>query len=627
MQQCSEVTELVGRPDTTVFSLALGITGIGDLLASGGDYTVLVPTDQALLRYLDDAGLSLEELTTVDTDELYELIASHILTGEALSLEDFVIGDSYTTLNDNKILTLRSSIEPITVEVDLAGCGALVHIVDYVVRPQTLTEGSTPPAIVQAPPEVVEAPAPVVVEAPAPVVVEAPAPVVVEAPAPEVVEAPAPEVVEAPAPVVVEAPAPVVVEASSPVVVEVPSPEVVEAPAPEVVEAPAPVVVEAPAPVVVEAPAPEVVEAPAPEVVEAPAPEVVEAPAPVVVEAPAPVVVEAPAPEVVEAPAPEVVEAPAPVVVEAPAPEVVEAPAPEVEPSASPTAVIDSVPESDLIPLTPVAGSPDPAGAPQQNDGDLIPLQPPVAIPVPAPSPTPTPQPAPPSCSQSVADVLYSGALGGDTNLSGAAADYVGLGSTLQGISTNEPYTIFVPTDAAWGRSGIDWDAVARDDPDKLLAVLLNHVIPGQSLQVTDFQVGSTYPTLNSDKLLKLDGPLDPVVEETVTVCNTVIHKISVVIVPDFVGPLPAASSASSASATSQQPTAASNGGGSSNQASSSVDIVDVSVGDNAFSSGAASWNGNSFSGSSGSWGDNSWSNGEWNWGGSSGSVNQINLG
>ncbi len=483
MQQCSEVTELVGRPDTTVFSLALGITGIGDLLASGGDYTVLVPTDQALLRYLDDAGLSLEELTTVDTDELYELIASHILTGEALSLEDFVIGDSYTTLNDNKILTLRSSIEPITVEVDLAGCGALVHIVDYVVRPQTLTEGSTPPAIVQAPPEVVEAPAPVVVEAPAPVVVEAPAP------------------------------------------------------------------------------------------------------------------------------------------------EVVEAPAPEVEPSASPTAVIDSVPESDLIPLTPVAGSPDPAGAPQQNDGDLIPLQPPVAIPVPAPSPTPTPQPAPPSCSQSVADVLYSGALGGDTNLSGAAADYVGLGSTLQGISTNEPYTIFVPTDAAWGRSGIDWDAVARDDPDKLLAVLLNHVIPGQSLQVTDFQVGSTYPTLNSDKLLKLDGPLDPVVEETVTVCNTVIHKLSVVIVPDFVGPLPAASSASSASATSQQPTAASNGGGSSNQASSSVDIVDVSVGDNVFSSGAASWNGNSFSGSSGSWGDNSWSNGEWNWGGSSGSVNQINLG
>ena len=386
-------------------------------------------------------------------------------------------------------------------------------------------------------------------------------------------------------------------------------------------------VVEAPAPVVVEVPSPEVVEAPAPEVVEAPAPEVVEAPAPVVVEAPAPVVVEAPAPEVVEAPAPEVVEAPAPVVVEAPAPVVVEAPAPEVEPSASPTAVIDSVPESDLIPLTPVAGSPDPAGAPQQNDGDLIPLQPPVAIPVPAPSPTPTPQPAPPSCSQSVADVLYSGALGGDTNLSGAAADYVGLGSTLQGISTNEPYTIFVPTDAAWGRSGIDWDAVARDDPDKLLAVLLNHVIPGQSLQVTDFQVGSTYPTLNSDKLLKLDGPLDPVVEETVTVCNTVIHKISVVIVPDFVGPLPAASSASSASATSQQPTAASNGGGSSNQASSSVDIVDVSVGDNAFSSGAASWNGNSFSGSSGSWGDNSWSNGEWNWGGSSGSVNQINLG
>ena len=110
------MTDLVARPDTTVFSQALGITG--------DEYTLLVPTDQALLRYLDDAGLILEELTTVDTDELYDLIASHIIVGEALPLEEFVIGDSYVTLNNNKVLTLRSSIEPIAVEADLVGCNA-----------------------------------------------------------------------------------------------------------------------------------------------------------------------------------------------------------------------------------------------------------------------------------------------------------------------------------------------------------------------------------------------------------------------------------------------------------------------------------------------------------------------
>jgi len=482
------VTDLVARPDTTVFSQALGITGIGNSLASGDEYTLLVPTDQALLRYLDDAGLILEELTTVDTDELYDLIASHILVGEALPLEEFVIGDSYVTLNNNKVLTLRSSIEPIAVEADLVGCNAQVHIVSYVVRPQTLTDGSETPAT---------------------------------APSPPVVEAPAP-VVEAPAPVV-EAP------------VTVPSPPVVEAPAPE------------------------------------------------------------------------------------------------ADLPASTAASVEPAPESDLIPLAPVVGSPSPIGASQQSEEDLIPLQPPVAIPVPAPSPPLTPQPAPPSCAQSIADVLYSGALGDDINVSGSAANYVGLANTLDSISTNEAYTIFVPTDAAWGRSGTDWDAVARDDPAKLLAVILNHIIPGQSLQVSDFQVGSTYPTLNENKLLKLDGPLDPVVVGTVTVCNTVIHKISVVIVPAFVGPLPAASgaasAASSAASASQQATAASSGTGSSNQASSSVDIVDVSIGDNNFSSGSASWNGNSFSGSSGNWGDSSWSSGDWNWGGFSGSANQIVIG
>lgn len=475
------MTDLVARPDTTVFSQALGITGIGNSLASGDEYTLLVPTDQALLRYLDDAGLILEELTTVDTDELYDLIASHIVVGEALPLEEFVIGDSYVTLNNNKVLTLRSSIEPIAVEADLVGCNAQVHIVSYVVRPQTLTDGSETPAT-----------------------------------------APSPPVVEAPAPVV-EAP------------VTVPSPPVVEAPAPE------------------------------------------------------------------------------------------------ADLPASTAASVEPAPESDLIPLAPVVGSPSPIGAPQQSEGDLIPLQPPVAIPVPAPSPPLTPEPAPPSCAQSIADVLYSGALGDDINVSGSAANYVGLANTLDSISTNEAYTIFVPTDAAWGRSGTDWDAVARDDPAKLLAVILNHIIPGQSLQVSDFQVGSTYPTLNENKLLKLDGPLDPVVVGTVTVCNTVIHKISVVIVPAFVGPLPAASgaasAASSAASASQQATAASSGTGSSNQASSSVDIVDVSIGDNNFSSGSASWNGNSFSGSSGNWGDSSWSSGDWNWGGFSGSANQIVIG
>ena len=140
--QCQSVAEVVARPDTTIFAQALEILGLGSVLASADGSTVLVPTDQALLQYANDAGLSIEELTTTDVDELRSLIASHIILNGAFKLDDFVIGEEYVTLNDNKILTLKSSIEPIVVQADLPACSGEVHIVDYVVRPQTLTQGT-----------------------------------------------------------------------------------------------------------------------------------------------------------------------------------------------------------------------------------------------------------------------------------------------------------------------------------------------------------------------------------------------------------------------------------------------------------------------------------------------------
>jgi uncharacterized surface protein with fasciclin (FAS1) repeats len=474
-QQCTEIIDLVARPDTTIFDQALRLTGLDSTLSAGGEYTVLVPTDQALLQYLNDAGLSIEELTTTDLEALFALIASHIITGEALQLDDFVIGGNYVTLNDNKVLNLKSTIEPIVVEADIDGCDAQVHIVDYVVRPQTL------------------------------------------------VDAPG-------APLVTPLPSPLSATQDS-------LPQVV-APAPEVV---------------------------------------------------------APAPEVV-----------------APAPEVV-APAPEV----SATALVPS-PESDLIPLVASAPSPETASS-QEANNDLIPLQPPTAIPVPAPSPQP-PQaiPQPPSCSQSIASAMFSGALGDDINIASTAINVVGLNSALENMYTNQPYTIFVPTDGAFVSSGVDWETLARENPATLAVILNNHIIPGQSLQVQEFVIGAMYPTMNADKLLKLDAPLAPVVVDTITVCNVVFHKVSVVIIPTFIGQLPSASMAS------QQATTSNN-----NQASSgsSLQIHDVSVGDNSFNSNSGDWNGNSWSSSSGNVGGGSWDSTNWDFGGFSGSVNSVNLG
>jgi hypothetical protein len=254
----------------------------------------------------------------------------------------------------------------------------------------------------------------------------------------------------------------------------------------------------------------------------------------------------------------------------------------------------------------------------------LIPLQPPVAIAVPAPQPLSQPAPQPPSCSYSIADVLYSDAMGGDVQNIAGLAEFIGLSAKLDGVYTSEPYTIFVPTDAAVYSSGIDWETLVSQDPSTIEKILNNHIIPGQSLQVADFSIGSTYPTWNEGQLLKLDAPLDPILEGPITVCNTVIHKVSVVIVPSFVGPLPMTASTASSAATGSQQAAA---GTSSQTGGVSVDVTDVSIGDNSFGSSSASAGGNSFDSTSGSWNGNSWDSSSWDFGGFSGSFKNVNWG
>jgi len=249
-------------------------------------------------------------------------------------------------------------------------------------------------------------------------------------------------------------------------------------------------------------------------------------------------------------------------------------------------------PEGDLIPLAPPPTAPSPPPAEAQGDaGDLIPLQP-VAIPVPAPQPQSQPAPQPPSCSKSIADVLWSGELA-NTDLVVNLASSVGVSNMLDGIYTDQPFTVFVPSDAAIANSGIDWAAV---NADTIKLVLNNHIIPGQSLQVQDFVIGGTYPTLTDGKLLQLDSPLSPVVEQTVTSCNLVVHRISTVIVPTYIGQLPTVSAASATQAASTASAASSSNAAqaANNPASSgsSVEIKDITVGDNSFSSAGASFNG-----------------------------------
>lgn len=239
--------------------------------------------------------------------------------------------------------------------------------------------------------------------------------------------------------------------------------------------------------------------------------------------------------------------------------------------------------EGDLI----VPG-PSPSPVPQ---GDLI---------VPGPSPSPAPAPRCPS----IRDVLTSLR---DVDLLNGLAEFAGMDDALGIIPSSEQYTIFAPTNQAIESSGIDWEALISSNPGLVKLILNNHVIPGSSLQVEDFAIGETYLTWNEGKLLKLDAPLQPIVVESVTICGTVIHTVSAVIVPTFIDSIPQQASAGnpSASAAVGTPSSSASAGSSASASSSgsSVDIKDVSVGDSSFQSGS------------------------WNFGGFSGSVQNVNIG
>ena len=142
------------EPDLSILVEALTAAD-GDLLTtlSGGNFTVLAPTNDAFAEFLSANGFaSLEE---VPTDVLSNILLNHVITGEVVSTDLTTAGSGYTTTNatnlDGDNLSLYfSTTDGVefnglsgVVLADIPATNGIIHVVDAVIGLPTVVTFAT----------------------------------------------------------------------------------------------------------------------------------------------------------------------------------------------------------------------------------------------------------------------------------------------------------------------------------------------------------------------------------------------------------------------------------------------------------------------------------------------------
>jgi basic membrane protein A len=132
-------------------------------------------------------------------------------------------------------------------------------------------------------------------------------------------------------------------------------------------------------------------------------------------------------------------------------------------------------------------------------------------------------------------DLLATAAADGRFTTLALAVDMAGVGETLSGEG---PYTLFLPTDEAFGKVPEDVVGLLLTDQDLLVGTLLYHVVDGE-VMAADLAEAETLTTLQGGELaitVDTDGNIlindVPVSETDIVASNGVIHVLDGVLLP-----------------------------------------------------------------------------------------------
>jgi uncharacterized surface protein with fasciclin (FAS1) repeats len=131
-------------------------------------------------------------------------------------------------------------------------------------------------------------------------------------------------------------------------------------------------------------------------------------------------------------------------------------------------------------------------------------------------------------------DIVGVASAAGSFNTLLAAAKAAGLVETLQ---SEGPFTVFAPTDEAFGKLPEGTIDNLLANPDKLKQILLYHVVPGKVMAKDVVGLSSATTAQGSDVAIVVKGDVvminnAKVLKTDVMASNGVIHVIDTVIVP-----------------------------------------------------------------------------------------------
>ena len=153
-EELTIVETAAATPELSILVEALTVAD-GDLVTtlSGGNFTVLAPTNDAFAAFLSANGFA--SLDEVPTDVLSNILLNHVITGSVMSTDLASAGSGYTTTNatnmdgDNLSLYFSTSSgvefngQSSVVLADVPASNGIVHVVDAVIGLPTVVTFAT----------------------------------------------------------------------------------------------------------------------------------------------------------------------------------------------------------------------------------------------------------------------------------------------------------------------------------------------------------------------------------------------------------------------------------------------------------------------------------------------------
>jgi len=153
-EELTIVETAAATPELSILVEALTVAD-GDLVTtlSGGNFTVLAPTNDAFAAFLSANGFA--SLDEVPTDVLSNILLNHVITGSVMSTDLASAGSGYTTTNatnmdgDNLSLYFSTSSgvefngQSSVVSADVSASNGIVHVVDAVIGLPTVVTFAT----------------------------------------------------------------------------------------------------------------------------------------------------------------------------------------------------------------------------------------------------------------------------------------------------------------------------------------------------------------------------------------------------------------------------------------------------------------------------------------------------